>query len=243
MFALMSCKERGGPRGVVPLVQGGGARAVDASAPATQPRRAGRARRSVRYITDRPAPDGALGVRWGMTRAEVLQLNQAASIECRASREYTFCRRALNDVGLPVVATYEFCGEGLCAVAIDAPRTRDESQMTGNYDRLLTTVKQSLGDPSDEARVLGPGCAGHVALCFASKQSELTARWAWRDGPQVQLSVDQDESDAFQAIASVTWLSAARARQQEAADERAPYTPDAAPGDASDDAAPSAAAQ
>jgi hypothetical protein len=175
--------------------------------------------RGVRYIEQRPAPDGALGVRWGMTRAEIQQRNTAETIECRTSREYMFCRRALVPVAVASVVTYEFCGEGLCAVAIDGPRTRDESQMNASFEQLLTMVKNTLGDPSDEARRAGAGCPGHLALCLGSKQAELVARWTWRNGPQVQLSVDQDEQNAFEAVASVTWLSAERARQQETHDE------------------------
>jgi hypothetical protein len=162
-----------------------------------------------------------------MTRAAVLEAHRAASIECRDSREYIFCRRALTEVPLPVVVTYEFCGEGLCGVAIDATATRDEAAMASHFDQLHALVVGALGPPSDEARTIGAGCTGHLALCLASKQSELTARWAWRDGPHVQLSVDQDEEDAFRGLASVTWLSAERARRQEAADEAAPAAVDA----------------
>jgi|GEM_PF-1160467 len=211
-------------RAVTPLVRGGSG-LLDAGADV---RRTGsRPRRGIRYVADRPAPDGALGVRWRMTRAAVLEAHRVASIECRDSREYVFCRRALTEVPLPVVVTYEFCGEGLCAVSIDAPATRDEAAMASHFDRLRALVVGALGPPSDEARTIGAGCAGHLALCFASKQSELTGRWAWRDGPHVQLSVDQDEEDAFRALASVTWLSAERARRQEAADEAAPRDVDA----------------
>ncbi len=45
----------------------------------------------------------------------------------------------------------------------------------------------------------------------------------------VQLSVDQDEENAFRALASVTWLSAERARRQESADELADADAGAAP--------------
>ena len=105
-FALSSaCKgrERADLRRVTPLVPG--ARAPVAEAPdAGRPRasNAQRTHRAVRYIADRPAPDGALGVRWGMTRAAVLEANRASSIECRDSREYVFCRRALTEVPLPI---------------------------------------------------------------------------------------------------------------------------------------------
>ncbi len=223
LSALAACKprERVDTRAVIPLVRAG-AEHLDAGADVRRTPSPSRPRRGVRYVADRPAPDGALGVRWGMTRAAVLAAHQAASIECRDSREYVFCRRALTPVPLPVVVTYEFCGAGLCGVAVDAPATRDEAAMSAHFDQLYGLVVRSLGPPSDEARTVAAGCAGHLALCFASKQSELTARWAWRDGPHVQLSVDQDEEDAFRALASVTWLSAERARRQEAADEVSP---------------------
>ena len=230
-FALSSaCKgrERADLRRVTPLVPG--ARAPVAEAPdAGRPRasNAQRTHRAVRYIADRPAPDGALGLRWGVTRADVAARNAAVAITCRDSGEYTFCPRALVEASVAGVVTYEFCASGLCAVSIDAAATRDEAAVTGQFERLAAMVRQSLGEPSDEARSVGPGCAGHLALCLASKQAELAARWTWRDGPQVQVSIDQDEEDAFQALAAVTWFSAERARRQE------PAEPSAAPaGDA-----------
>ncbi len=220
-LAALACRrDRVDTRAVTPLVPQGSER-LDAGADARRSPSGSRPRRGVRYVADRPAPDGALGVRWGMTRAALLEANRAAAIECRDSREYVFCRRALAEVPLPVVVTYEFCGAALCSVAIDAPPTRDEAQMSDHFDRLYGMVVGTLGPPSDEARTVAAGCAGHLALCLASKQSELTARWAWRDGPHVQLSVDQDEENAFRALASVTWLSAERARRQESADELA----------------------
>ena len=223
LASLAGCRprDRVDTRAVTPLVRSGSG-LLAAGADVCRTASGSRPPRGIRYVADRPAPDGALGVRWGMTRAAVLEANRASSIECRDSREYVFCRRALTEVPLPVVVTYEFCGEGLCAVSIDAPATRDEAAMASHFDRLHALVVASLGPPSDEARTVAAGCAGHLALCFASKQSELTARWAWRDGPHVQLSVDQDEEDAFRALASVTWLSAERARRQEAADEVSP---------------------
>jgi hypothetical protein len=217
LLALVACRrEPVDTRAITPLVPRGSS-ALDAGA--ARPASGSRPRRGVRYIADRPAPDGALGARWGMTRAALLEAHRAAGGECRDSREYVFCRRALAPVPLPVVVTYEFCGEGLCSVAIDVAATRDEAQLSAHFDQLYGMVVRTLGPPSDEARTVGPGCAGHLALCLASRQAELTARWAWRAGPHVQLSVDQDEEDAFRALASVTWLSAERARRQEAADE------------------------
>ena len=81
---------------VIPLVPGAHEPPSETARDAGRPRasNAPRTHRAIRYITDRPAPDGALGVRWGMTRAEVAALNTAATISCRDSGEYVFCRRA-----------------------------------------------------------------------------------------------------------------------------------------------------
>jgi len=218
-FVGAACRrERVDTRTVTPLVPRD-PNQRDAGSDVRRPTSGSRPRRGIRYITDRASPEGALGVRWGMHRTALLAANRTASIECRESREYVFCRRALAEVPLPVVVTYEFCRDELCSVAIDAQPTRDEAQMATQFDQLYGMVVRALGPPSDEARTVAAGCAGHLALCLASKQSELTARWAWRDGPHVQLSVDQDEEDAFRALASVTWLSAERARRQESVDE------------------------
>lgn len=233
-LAALGCRGRERPdlRRVTPLVANAPATGSDArDAGRSRPANAPRTHRAVRYIADRPAPDGALAVRWGTTRAELAARNTAASIQCRDSGEYTFCPRALVELPIAGIVTYEFCGAGLCAVSIDGPRTRDEAAIEQHFDRLVGLVRASLGDPSDEGRSTGPGCAGHLALCLASKQAERSARWTWRDGPQVQVSVDQDEEDAFQAIAAATWFSAERARRQEPADD-----PPVAPRDASADA-------
>lgn len=218
-FVGAACRRaRVDTRTVTPLVPRGPDQ-FDAGSDARRSAAGSRPRRGIRYITDRPVPEGALGVHWGMSRTALLAAHRTAAIECRESREYVFCRRALAAVPLPAVVTYEFCHEALCSVAIDAQPTRDESLMSAQFDQLYEMVVRTLGPPSDEARTIAAGCTGHLALCLASKQSELTARWAWRDGPHVQLSVDQDEEDAFRALASVTWLSAERARRQESVDE------------------------
>jgi hypothetical protein len=227
-LALMAaCKRtpRHDPRAVIPLVPGGPTPTEDAGRRSLAPRaqQTHHANRAIAYITDRPAADGALALRWGTPRADLAARNTTAHIECRDSSEYTFCRRALVELPLPGVITYEFCGaSGLCAISIDCESTRDEARLADHYDRLLALVRASLGAPSDAARRIAPGCAGHLALCLTSKQSELTARWTWREGPQVQLSVDQDEENAFQAIASVTWFSAERARRQDAIEAPSP---------------------
>lgn len=209
---------------VIPLVPGAHETPSETARDAGRPRasNAPRTHRAIRYITDRPAPEGALGVRWGMTRAEVAALNTAATISCRDSGEYVFCRRALVEVPLQGVVTYEFCGAALCAVSVDGPTTRDEAALATHFDALLAMTRRAIGAPSDEGRSTGPGCAGHLALCLASKQAEMSAHWTWRDGPQVQVSVDQDEEDAFKALAAVTWFSAERARRQDPVDGPAP---------------------
>jgi hypothetical protein len=168
----------------------------------------------VRYITDRPAPS--------LARAEVARRNQAARVECRDSGEFMFCRRALVPVPVPVVATYEFCDGRLCAVALDATRTRDEAQLTREFEQLVGLVRAASGDPGAETRHIGAGCTGHLPLCLTSKQAEINARWVWRDGPQVSASVDQTEDDALLAQVAVTWMSAERARRQ---DPDAPSAP------------------
>lgn len=161
-------------------------------------------------IRDRPAPAGALGVRFGQTVADVTALHRAASIPCRPSGEYLFCEGPLEPVPVRVLVTYEFCGAALCSVAVDATRTEDEDVLMREYDSLLEFARRSLGAPITVARRVGPGCRGHLPLCLTSRQSQLNARWSWPDGPQVELSVDQLEDDALQAQAAITWLSTER---------------------------------
>lgn len=161
-------------------------------------------------IRDRPAPAGALGVRFGQTRAEVTALHTAAAIPCRPSGEYLFCNAPLEALPVRVMVTYEFCGEALCSIAVDGTRTEDEDVLLREYDSLLEASRRALGTPIAEARRVGPGCRGHLPLCLTSRQSQLNARWSWPDGPQVELSVDQLEDDALQAQAAITWLSAER---------------------------------
>jgi hypothetical protein len=219
----VACKARRPPIGEVErLVPLGAPGAGDADA---GPPDAGARRRQapVRPITDRPAVTGALGVRFGMSRAEVLAQHQAG--ECTDSERYTFCRRAL--VALPVpgaVVTYEFCGATLCGVALDGTRTRDEAQLQREYEALERFVAADLGAPSHAERRIGPGCSGHLPLCLASRQAVLAARWQWTAGPQVAVSADPLEDDALQAQVAVTWLSAAGVAAQ--VDPSAP-TPDA----------------
>ncbi len=226
LFAACKDRSRIDTRAVIPLVPGAHAETAGTDAGRARASNAPLTHRAVRYIADRPAPTGALGVRWGMTRAEVAALHTAATIECRDSGEYVFCRRALVEVPVQGVVTYEFCGAALCAVSIDGPSTRDEAALSTQFDSLVAMTRRAIGDPSDEGRSMGAGCAGHLALCLASKQAEMSAHWTWRDGPQVQVSVDQDEEDAFKALAAVTWFSAERARRQDPS-EGAPMTPDA----------------
>ncbi len=164
-------------------------------------------------ITDRPAPQGALGVHWGMSRAEVTQANRAAGVTCRDSQEYLFCPRAMVPVPTQVIATYEFCGDLLCAVALDGVRTRDEVRIDADYGAMLGVVQSELGAPAVSARRVAAGCTGHLALCLTSRQAELRARWSWHDGSQGMVSADQDESDAFLAQVSATYLSPERARR------------------------------
>lgn len=238
LMAPAACRggDRADPRAVIPLVPGARETPSQTSRDAGRPRasNAPRTHRAIRYITDRPAPEGALGVRWGMSRAELAALNTAATITCRDSGEYVFCRRALVEVTVAGVVTYEFCGAALCAVSIDGPATRDEAAVTAHFEAFEALTRRTLGEPSDLGRSVGPGCAGHLALCLASKQAEMSARWTWRDGPQVQVSVDQDEEDAFKSLAAVTWFSAERARRQEPADAHLPppASDAAAPADA-----------
>lgn len=189
---------------VVPLVPDAG-QAPRAAAPNGRPDAS-----TFTLIRDRPPPAGALGVRFGQTRAEVLALHVTAAIPCRPSGEYLFCNAPLETLPVRVMVTYEFCGAGLCSVAVDGTRTEDEDLLVREYDALLEASRRSLGAPIAEARRIGPGCRGHLPLCLTSRQSQLNARWSWPDGPQVELSVDQLEDDALQAQAAVTWLSAER---------------------------------
>lgn len=169
----------------------------------------------VRVLSDRPEPSGALGVRFGMTRAEVAALNTAATIRCRDSGEYLFCARALVPVRTEALATYEFCADHLCSVALDGTRTRDEARVASDYLALAEIARGEMGAPSTESHHVSPGCAGHLALCLASKQAEYTVRWTWRSGFQAMVTADQDENDAFLAQVSLTYITGARARQPE----------------------------
>lgn len=189
----------------------------------------------LRVVSDRPEPAAALGVRFGMTRAEVSALNRAAAVNCRDADEYMFCGRALVPVRTEVVATYEFCADRLCSVALDGTRTRDEGRIASDYLVLTEIARAELGAPSAEAHHVAPGCAGHLALCLASKQAEYTTRWTWHQGFQAMVSADQDETDAFMAQVSVTYLTGERARRPE---PPAPATPTHIAADASTDAAP-----
>ena len=155
---------------------------------------------------------------------------------CRESREYVFCNAPLEPVPVPVLVTYEFCGDALCSVAVDATRTSDEAVLMREFDQLLAFARGTLGTPIHEARHIAPGCRGHLPVCLPSRQSQLDARWSWPDGPQVEVSVDPMEDDALQAQTGITWLSAERVRHP--APDPATTPADAALGP-SDAAAPS----
>ncbi len=221
--SAVACKPRRAPIGeierLVPLT---GLESADAGPPDAGPSRRGRAV-AVHPITDRPPVAGALGVRFGMTRPEVLGQHRPG--ECRDDGRYTFCTRSL--VTLPVdgaVVTYEFCGATLCGVALDATRTRDEALLQREFDALRQWVHRDLGTPSHAENRVGPGCSGHLSLCLASHQAVLAARWQWPAGPQVAVSADSLEDDALQAQVAATWLSTAGVAAQ--VDPAAP-TPDA----------------
>lgn len=212
-----SCKRRPDPYAVVPLVPY--ALRVDAStgvfdpsrpraAPPSAPRDA-----SVVHFQhiDGGVPARALGVDFGTSRADLAARNLAAHVTCRDADEYTFCPRALVPLPLEtVVVTYEFCGASLCSVALDGTRTRDEALMVREFDALGAMLREQLGAPSILVRRTGSGCSGHLPLCLTSRQAEYSARWSWRDGPQVSLSVDQLEEDALLAQVAVAWLSRER---------------------------------
>jgi hypothetical protein len=210
-----ACKPRPDPYAVVPLVPS--ASRADASSGALDPSRPRAPRPSrdasvVRFQTrDGGAPVQALGVAFGSARAELAARNRAAAVPCRDADEYTFCERALVPVPLrAVVVTYEFCGASLCSVALDGTRTRDEALMVREFDQLAAMLQGELGEPSIQLRRVGAGCSGHLSMCLASRQAEYSARWTWRDGPQVSLSVDPLEDDALVAQVAVAWLSPQR---------------------------------
>lgn len=216
LLTLAACKPRHEPGEVERLVPLTSAPVAAPSEPVSQrpsPARPSRARGdagTAAFISDRPAPRGALGVDFGAPKAEILQRNAAAHIECRDAAPYLFCPRPLVQVPVPALITYEFRGDRLSSVALDATRTRDEAVLAREYDALLAWVSASLGAPALQHRRVGPGCAGHLPLCLTSHQSELSAHWPWRDSAQVMLSVDQTEDDALMAQAAVTWLSPAQ---------------------------------
>jgi hypothetical protein len=109
-----------------------------------------------------------------------------------------------------VVVSYEFCGDSLCSVALDGTRTRDEAMMVREFDALAAMLQTRLGAPSIQVRRAGSGCSGHLPLCLTSRQAEYSARWSWRDGPQVSLSVDALEDDALVAQVALAWLARER---------------------------------
>lgn len=214
--ALLGCKRPSDPRAIERLVPDRVGSADGDSGRVMPPSRARADAAVVRVLSDRPEPAAALGVRFGMTRPEVAALNTAASIRCRDSGEYLFCARALVPVRTEALATYEFCADHLCSVALDATRTRDEARIASDYLALAEVARAELGAPSTEASHVAPGCTGHLALCLASKQAEYTVRWTWHSGFQAMVTADQDENDAFMAQVSLTYITGARARQPEA---------------------------
>ncbi len=109
-----------------------------------------------------------------------------------------------------MVVSYEFCGDSLCSVALDGTRTRDEALMVREFDALAAMLQTQLGAPSIQVRRAGSGCSGHLPLCLTSRQAEYSARWSWRNGPQVSLSVDALEDDALVAQVAMAWLTRER---------------------------------
>lgn len=205
-LSVVACKPRHDPYAVVPLVP------RDPSADAGAPTRARRDAGVIRFQhVDGGVPAEALGVTFGTPRAALLQRNRAAAVPCRESAEYVFCERALVPVPLArVVVSYEFCGDALCSVALDGTRTRDEALMVREFDALAGMLQAQLGAPSIQVRRAGSGCSGHLPLCLTSRQAEYSARWSWRDGPQVSLSIDALEDDALVAQVAMAWLTRER---------------------------------
>ncbi|MBI5516783.1 MAG: hypothetical protein HY909_23565 [Deltaproteobacteria bacterium] len=212
----LACTKPRDPRAVEPLSLGGRA---DASARTQDAGRPRVERRTVGFITDRQAPPGALGVRWGLSRAELANRNREAQARCRDRGAFTFCNKALVPLPLDGVVSYEFCEERLCAVAVDAAVTRDEDQLVQDYDRLVELARGELGPPASEARRVGEGCRGHLAICLTSRRADYSTRWMWQSGDQALVSLDQTEDDALQAQAGATFLSAERARRTDPVDD------------------------
>lgn len=202
----VACKPRPDPYAVVPLVP------RDTTADAGTAPRARRDAGVIRFQhMDGGVPAEVLGVTFGTTRAALLLRNRTAAVPCRESAEYVFCERALVPVPLArVVVSYEFCGDSLCSVALDGTRTRDEAMMVREFDALAAMLQTRLGAPSIQVRRAGSGCSGHLPLCLTSRQAEYSARWSWRDGPQVSLSVDALEDDALVAQVALAWLARER---------------------------------
>ncbi|MEZ4408978.1 MAG: hypothetical protein R3A52_21275 [Polyangiales bacterium] len=219
--SLHGCRRNREPRvgEVVPLVPPAERVAPLRPSPSTEPERSvppPAARDSGvafgRWVEGRPAPTGALGVRFGATRDEVRQRNADAGVTCRDADPYVFCPRATVDGAPPAIVTYEFCGDRLCTVALDGARTREPPAMLMEFDALVAMVQRELGPPPTRIRSLAAGCSSQ-AVCLHAGQSRLLARWAWHDGPEVSVVVDQVEDDQFVAQAAVTWISADRVRQ------------------------------
>jgi hypothetical protein len=194
----------------------------------------------VGFITDRPALTGALGARFGLSRADLAARNREAQARCRDRGAFTFCNKALVPLPLDAVVSYEFCGDRLCAVAVDATVTRDEDQLVQDYERLTELARGELGAPASEARRVGEGCRGHLAICLTSRRADFSTRWLWQSGEQALVSIDQTEDDALQAQAGATFLSAERARRQDPVDDPLALSllADAGPSDALGDAPP-----
>ncbi len=231
-LAAPTCRRRENPFAIVPLVAPGrdaGRSARDGSA-SRRPRAT-----PYRPITDRPAPRAALGVDFGTERAALLARYRAITTECRDRGRFVFCPRALAPLAVGTVVTYEFCRDRVCGIAIDGTRTRDEELMAREYERLVGLVRADLGEPVAVVHRVGQGCTGHLPLCLTSRQAEFSARWAWTDGPQVSVTVDQLEDDALMAQAAVTWLSAEGVSQAATLQDE---IPDASP--PSDGSAPDA---
>lgn len=164
-----------------------------------------------RWVENRTPPTGGLGVTFGTTREALHSRLSDSGVTCRDADPYVFCPR-VPDAGPASIVTYEFCNNRLCTIALDGTRTTVPTEMLREFDALVAMVQRELGPPPTRIRYLAPGCSSQ-AVCLHAGQSRLLARWAWHNGPEVSVMVDQVEDDQFIAQAAVTYISADRVRQ------------------------------
>lgn len=139
-------------------------------------------------------PDGALGYAFGDVAPRVKAECEEQGYEWTESQSGALCDGIPATLGLKGRLVFEFCGGGLCKLAvvgrIDA---RMDVAWRATLDRLEGRLEERYGSPWHTATHLPIECRNDKLLgCLGAMRSSVEYEWHWPSGTTLWLSLTGD---------------------------------------------------